>query len=70
LKNYVVIRVDKDPRDTYSVELTSDLVFAIHEAMDLACVDNDSIVEYTTVTAIDAGYARLVAKDFKPMARL
>jgi len=50
---FFVVRVDGDSSDTHAAE-------SLAAAVELAMADSDSTVEFGTVTASDAGAARLL----------
>lgn len=64
-REFLVVRVNRDPYDTFAVELDDDRdpVAALEEAIDLASPDEGSIIEWTRVWATDYGAARVFTRD-------
>lgn len=53
MRKFVVVRVNRDPKDTYAED-------TLEAALELAAPDRGDVLEYAIVTARDAGAARLV----------
>lgn len=62
---FTLIRVNRDPADTYAVEGEGE--HAIRRAFEIAGPDPGDAVEFTTVTASDAGSARLRGQRWAPL---
>lgn len=58
MSRFLVLRVNKDPSDTYAVPYHGDEGEAVFSALDTALPDEGSKIEYAVVDARDAGSAR------------
>jgi hypothetical protein len=67
MPRYVVIRVDRDPKDTHAAEIRDGetVEAAISKAIAIAIPDQGSTLEYAVVTASDAGAARLMGSGWQ-----
>lgn len=62
---FYVVRVNGDPKDTHAA-------LSLDEAIELANADDGDVLEYTTVSAVDAGLARITPRPgtpWQPVAR-
>ena len=59
MSRFLVLRVNRDPSDTYAVPYHGHEGESVYDALDVAIPDEGSRVEYAIVEARDAGSARL-----------
>lgn len=62
MSRFLVLRVNKDPSDTYAVPYYGDDGEGVFSALDVAIPDPGSRVEYAVVDARDAGAARFAPR--------
>jgi hypothetical protein len=67
---FLVLRVNQSLADTYAVEVGDDVAEALERALDTAVPDEGSIIEYTLVWASDAGAARLMGSNWRPISEI